>query len=297
MVTSLAPAYPLTHPEKVLYSGQGITKRELLDYYELVAERMVPHVAGRPLTLVRCPNGVDGPCFYQKHPGRGAPAAVHAVMVVEKRGSSPYGVIDAPEGLFGLVQYGSLEIHTGGSRLHDYEHPDLLVIDLDPDVTAPFELVVEGAHDVRRWFERFGLQSFAKTTGGKGFHVCVPLAPERSWAEVLAFSRRAAEQIAAERPDRYVATASKSVRGGKIFIDYLRNGRGATFVAPYSTRAKQNAPISMPLHWDQVSPDIQPDTFLLRTVVKRLAKVGGDPFAPLETLPQRLEDDWIPKSD
>ena len=289
--------YPLTHPEKVLYSGQGITKRELLDYYELVAERMLPHIARRPLTLVRCPNGVDRPCFYQKHPGRGMPAAVHAVMVVEKHGSAPYGVIDSPEGLFGLVQYGSLEIHAGGSRIEDYEHPNLLVIDLDPDVTAPYELVVEGAHDVRRWFERFGLRSFAKTTGGKGFHVCVPLRPERTWEEVLAFSRRAAEEIAAERPDRYVTQASKAVRRGKIFIDYLRNGRGATFVAPYSTRAKKNAPVSMPLHWDQVSPDIEPDTFQLRTVVKRLARVGLDPFAPLETLAQRLEDEWIPQGN
>jgi bifunctional non-homologous end joining protein LigD len=290
----MSASYPLTHPEKVLYAEQGITKRELFEYYALVAGRMLPHVRNRPLTLVRCPNGSEEPCFYQKHPGRGTPSAVHAVVVPEKNGKAEYGVIDDEEGLFALVQYGTLEIHTWGSRTDDLEHPDLVVLDLDPDPTVPYEAVVEGAHDIRRWFGELGLESFAKTTGGKGFHVCAPILPERSWAEVLAFARRAAEELAARRPERYVATASKAVRRGKIFIDYLRNGRGATFVAPYSTRAKKNAPVSMPLHWDQVSPDITPETFTLRTVVERLGTAGQDPFAPLETLAQRLEPAWVP---
>jgi bifunctional non-homologous end joining protein LigD len=149
--------------------------------------------------------------------------------------------------------------------------------------------VVEAAHDVRRCLERLGLKSFAKTSGGKGFHICAPIVPEHGWEHVRAFARRAAETLAVEHPQRYVTTASKALRRGKIFIDYLRNGRGATFVAPYSTRAKRNAPVSMPLPWDQVSPDIRPETFTLRTVRDRLGASMVDPFAELETLAQRLE--------
>ena len=279
---------PLTHPDKVLFTGQGITKRELSSYYALVAERMLPHVKDRPLTLVRCPNGSEKPCFFQKHPGRGAPAAIRAVVVPEKHGSAPYGVIDDEDGLFALVQYGALEIHTWGSRIANLEHPDIVVLDLDPDPTVPYELVVEAAHDVRDWFTRLGLESFPKTTGGKGFHVCVPLAPVHGWDEVRAFARHAAEEIAERSPERYVATASKAVRRGKIFLDYLRNDRGATFVAPYSTRAKPGAPVSMPLHWDQVSPDIRPETFTLRTVVERLGAPSADPLAGFEALAQRI---------
>jgi bifunctional non-homologous end joining protein LigD len=284
-----APPYPLTHPDKILYAEQGITKRELYEYYALVADRLLPHVRNRPLTLVRCPNGSDKPCFFQKHPGRGMPGAVHSVIVPEKHGRAAYGVIDDREGLFALVQYGVLEIHTWGSRITDLEHPDIVVLDLDPDPTVPHETVIEAAHDVGRYFERLGLQSFAKTSGGKGFHVCVPIVPEHTWDEVRVFARRAAETIAGENPERYVTTASKALRRGKIFIDYLRNGRGATFVAPYSTRARKNAPISMPLPWDQVSPDLRPETFTLRTVTDRLAACMEDPSARLEALAQRLE--------
>jgi len=290
-----APA--LTHPDKVLFTGQGITKRELSSYYALVAERMLPHVKDRPLTLVRCPNGSEKPCFFQKHPGRGTPAAIRAVTVPEKHGSAPYGVIADEEGLSALVQYGALEIHTWGSRVADLEHPDILVLDLDPDPTVPYELVVEAARDVRDWLKRAGLESFPKTTGGKGFHVCVPLAPKHGWDEVRAFARHAAEDIAEQAPERYVATASKSVRRGKIFLDYLRNGRGATYVAPYSTRAKPGAPVSMPLHWDQVSPDIRPETFTLRTVVERLGAPSEDPFAEFETLAQRIPPGFASKRE
>jgi bifunctional non-homologous end joining protein LigD len=293
----MTTAQALTHPDKVLFPGQGITKRQLSSYYALVADHMLPHVKARPLTLVRCPNGSEKPCFFQKHPGRGAPAAIRSVVVPEKHGNAPYGVIDDADGLFALVQYGALEIHTWGSRIGDLEHPDLVVMDLDPDPTVPSELVVDAAHDVRAWFQRFGLESFPKTTGGKGFHVCVPLAPDHDWDEVRAFSRHVAEGMAEEAPERYVATASKTVRGGKIFLDYLRNSRGATFVAPYSTRAKPGAPVSMPLHWDQVSPDIRPETFTVKTVVERLGTPSSDPFAGFEALAQRIPPGFAPKRE
>jgi len=280
-------AYPLTNPDKVLYPELGITKRELLEYYELVAERMLPHVAGRPLTLVRCPEGRTGQCFFQKHPGRGTPEGLRAVPIREKDGKAPYTVIDDAQGLFGLVQLGALEIHTWGAHEGDPERPDLLVLDLDPDPELDFEHVVRCAERLREVFESAKLESFVKSTGGKGLHVCVPFEPELSWTELKTFTKHIAEAFAARYPKEYLATVSKAKRTGKIFIDYLRNARGATFIAPYSTRARENAPVAVPLDWDELSK-FKPGNFTLRTLSKRLAKQRVDPFQRMAELKQRL---------
>jgi bifunctional non-homologous end joining protein LigD len=296
-VAAVAPAenpaprvtsYPLTHSEKVLYPEQGITKRELLEYYALVAERMLPHVVNRPLTLVRCPEGYRKPCFFQKHPSKKVPDGIRSVNVREKEGKAPYSVIDDERGLFGLVQLGALEIHTWGSRADDPEHPDLLVFDLDPDPSVAFSSVVASAHELRKLFETAKLESFVKTTGGKGLHVCVPIRPELTWDEAKDFSRRIAEDLARSSPDRYVATAAKSKRQGKIFIDYLRNARGATFVAPYSTRARENAPVALPLQWDELK-EVSPDALTVKSVPARLARGGEDPFARMAKLAPSLK--------
>jgi bifunctional non-homologous end joining protein LigD len=289
------PIYPLTHPEKILYPEQGITKQELLEYYALVAERMLPHVANRPLTLVRCPNGRGKPCFFQKHPGEGTPAGLRSIAIREKEGKSPYSVIDDATGLFGLVQLGSLEIHTWGSRADDFEHPDILVFDLDPDPSLDYSAVIAGAHAVRAVFEPAKLETFVKTTGGKGLHVCVPIAPGLSWDEVKAFTGHVAQAMAERAPELYVATQSKARRHGKVFIDYLRNARGATFIAPYSTRARENAPIATPLEWDELSPKLRPDHFNLRNIAQRLAKLTHDPFERLARIEQRLPTEGIEK--
>lgn len=281
-----APEYPLTHPEKVLYSEQGITKRELFEYYALVAERMLPHVGGRPLVLVRCPNGYEKPCFFQKHPGKGVPDGVGEVLLAEKGGRAPYSVIDDARGLFGLVQLGALEIHTWGSHADDPEHPDLVVFDLDPDPSVEFARVCEAAHELRKVFSAAELECFVKTTGGKGLHVCLPIAPELEWQQVSDFSRRIAEALVQHAPDRYVATMSKAQRRGKIFVDYLRNARGATFVAPYSTRARSGATIALPVAWDELGPELDPSRFTLRNVRARLE--APDPFARMATLKQSL---------
>jgi bifunctional non-homologous end joining protein LigD len=281
-----APEYPLTRADKVLYPEQGITKRELLDYYALVAERMLPHVAGRPLTLVRCPNGYAKPCFFQKHPGKGTPDEVRSVPLAEKNGTEPYSVVDDAAGLYGLVQLGALEIHTWGSHAADPEHPDLVVFDLDPDPSVEFGRVCDSARELRALFASARLESFVKTTGGKGLHVCLPIAPELSWQEVSDFSRRIAEAMVRQAPDRYVATASKAKRRGKIFIDFLRNTRGATFVAPYSTRARTGAPIAVPLAWEELDAELEPTRFTLRTVRPRLEL--PDPFARMPALRQSL---------
>jgi bifunctional non-homologous end joining protein LigD len=281
-----APDYPLTHANKVLYPEQGITKRELLDYYALVAERMLPHLAGRPLTLVRCPNGYGKPCFFQKHPGKGTPEGVRSVPLAEKSGTEPYSVIDDSRGLFGLVQLGALEIHTWGSHVTDPEHPDLVVFDLDPDPSVEFGRVCDAALELRALFGATGLESFVKTTGGKGLHVCLPIAPALAWEQVSDFSRRVAEALVKQAPDRYVATVSKAKRRGKIFIDYLRNTRGATFVAPYSTRARAGAPLALPVTWEEVEAGLDPARFTLRNVRARLNE--PDPFERMATLRQSL---------
>ncbi|HEX6275603.1 MAG TPA: DNA ligase D, partial [Polyangiaceae bacterium] len=280
--------YPLTNPTKVLYPKDGITKRELLDYYALVAERMLPHVGNRPLTLVRCPNGVGKPCFFQKHPGQGTPERIRSIAIRESEGKAPYSVIDDAWGLFGLLQLGALEIHTWGSRADDFEHPDLLVFDIDPDPALDFSAVIACAHELRVVFESAKLESFVKTTGGKGLHVCVPIEPDLDWEQVKDFSGRVAEALARRSPEKYVATQSKAKRKGKIYIDFLRNARGATFVAPYSTRARDGAPVAVPLEWDELGPRLDPSAFTVRTLKRRLAARAKDPFERLGKLRQKL---------
>ena len=287
------PKYVITHPDKVLYPELGITKQEVLDYYELVAARLLPHVVNRPLTLVRCPNGQGKSCFFQKHPGAGTPPGMRSVSIREKEGKSAYSVIDDATGLFGLVQLGALEIHTWGSRADDFEHPDMLVFDLDPDPLLEYVAVIAGARAIREVFAQANLEAFVKTTGGKGLHVCVPIKPDLGWEQVKAFTRNVAQALAQRSPELYVATQSKARRTGKIFIDYLRNGRGATFIAPYSTRARENAPLAIPLEWDELSPKLLPNHFNLRNVQRRLTKLRQDPFDRMLRLAQRLPTETI----
>jgi bifunctional non-homologous end joining protein LigD len=287
-----ATRYPLSNPDKVLYPELGLTKRELLEYYELVSERMLPQVANRPLTLVRCPNGRDKHCFFQKHPGEGMPPGLRSISIRETEGKAPYSVIDDQQGLFGLVQLGALEIHTWGSRADDFEHPDILVFDLDPDQGLGYEAVISGAQQLRRIFESAKLKTFVKTTGGKGLHVCIPIAPDLGWDVVKDFTGSIAEAMAKAAPELYVATQSKAKRAGKTFIDYLRNGRGATFIAPYSTRARENAPIAVPLEWDELSPKLPPNHFNVRNIGARLAKLKRDPWRDMTSL-QPLRPDAL----
>ncbi len=279
---------PLTHPDKVLYPELGITKRELFEYYELVAERMLPHVANRPLTLVRCPNGWTKACFFQKHLGQGTLEGVRTVSIPEQDAKAPYAVIDDAGGLFALVQLGALEVHTWGSRADDLERPDLLVFDLDPDPSVEFGAVVDCARHLRAIFRAAKLESFVKTTGGKGLHVCVPIEPDLDWTQARSFCERLAKEIAASEPDKYLANASKARRKGKIFIDYLRNARGATFVAPYSTRARENAPLAVPVDWDELDAKFRPERFTLRSIGPRLKALKRDPFEAIIRLKQRL---------
>ena len=279
----------ISHPDKVLYPDQGITKRELAEYYEAVAEWMLPHMTNRPLSLLRCPEGTGGQCFFQKHPGPGAFPTLRRIPIREKSKTEDYLVVDDAAGLVALAQMGVLEIHAWGSRADHVENPDRLIFDLDPDPAVAWARVLQAARRVRELLEGLGLKSWVKTTGGKGLHVVVPIQPSVAWSEAKMFCGVVAKRLVADDPDRYIATMSKAARKGKIFIDYLRNDRGATSVAPYSTRARENAPVSVPLAWDELTSRLKSDRFNIRNLRRRLDGLQGDPWKELLRCRQTLE--------
>jgi bifunctional non-homologous end joining protein LigD len=244
----------LTHPAKVLDSVSGLTKQALADYYWAVAGRMLPHIAGRPLSLVRCPEGSSKPCFFQKHVNATLPKGIGSVDVPDKKTGviEPYITLDSAEVLAGLAQLGVLEVHPWGSRNQDLEHPDRLIFDLDPDESLAWATVTEAAIEVRARLKKLGLTSFLKTTGGKGLHVVVPMEPTLDWATAKEFAHRLVVAMERANPKLYLTKMTKAARVGKIYLDYLRNERGATAVAPYSPRARAGAGVSMPLGWGEI---------------------------------------------
>ncbi len=271
----------LTHPDRVLYPEQGITKRDLALYYERIAGAILPHLEGRPLTLVRCPQGQQRACFYQRHTRDAASEHIRAIAAREKGKTVRYLSVDSLPGLIALVQMGVLELHTWGSRAPRIERPDRMTFDLDPGPQVGWEEIRQGAMRLRALLHDLDLGAFVKTTGGKGLHVVVPIAPEQSWDFVKDFSRALAERVAREAPDRYIATMSKAKREGKIFIDYLRNSRTATAVCAYSTRARPGATVSMPLRWEDLKKDPRA-SFTVHSVPARLARLRKDPWQDYE---------------
>ena len=276
----------LSSPDKVLWAEQGVTKGELADYYLAVAERMLPHVARRPVTLVRCPAGSETKCFYQRHAASGVPEQFREVTVPGF--DEPYLYIEDAAGLIAAVQLGSLELHPWGVTVERPDRPDRLIFDLDPAEGLGFEAVIRAAHDVRARLEALGLESFVKTTGGKGLHVVVPILPDTEWRAAKAFAKGVAELMSEERPDLYLARISKAEREGRIFIDYLRNDPTSTAVGPYSTRSRKGAPVSMPITWDQVAPGLDPCAYTLRTVPDIIARTA-DPWAEIGQVRQSLQ--------
>lgn len=264
----------LTHPHKVLYPEQGITKLALAQYYSAIADYMLPHVARRPITLVRCPAGSEKKCFYQRHAGSGIPAELGQVEVTGFEQSGAYLYIEDKKGLIAMVQMGVLEIHPWGARIEATDRPDRIIFDLDPGEGLSFADVVASAHEVRALLENLGLRSFPKTTGGKGLHLVVPITPRHSWAEVKTFARSVGDRLAAGAPARYLTRISIAERAGRIFIDYLRNDPTSTAVAPYSTRSRPGAPVATPLAWSEVTPELDPKAFTIETVPERLAGKG-----------------------
>lgn len=278
----------LTHPDKILYQEAGITKSELANYYETVQEFILPQVVDRPLALKRCPEGAHKGCFFQKHASAGVSSALRRIPIRDKSGTEDYLLVDDLAGLMSLVQMGVLEIHVWGSRSKNIELPDRLVFDLDPDPAVPWPEVIAAAKHIRDRLADLELPSFVKTSGGKGLHLVVPIEPRVEWPRAKQFCRAVAQQLSADEPKRFVATMSKAARRGKIFIDYLRNDRGATSIAAYSTRARPGAPISVPLAWEELSARITSDHFTVRTLPRRLRKLQHDPWDELDAARQDL---------
>jgi bifunctional non-homologous end joining protein LigD len=279
----------VTHPDKLLYPADGITKRELASHYERVATRMLPHLRDRPLAMLRCPQGLAGACFFHKHAEGTAPAALRRLSIVESAGPGSYLAADSLPALVALVQMDVLEVHTWGCRAADIEHPDRLVFDLDPDESVTWPRLVEAARLVRQLLDGLGLTSFAKLTGGKGIHVVAPLAPERGWAGVSRFARAVAEGIVSVAPERYTANMRKDARAGKVFVDYLRNARGATAVEVYSTRAKSGGTVAVPVRWDELAR-LRSDAYTVRTIGRRLSALKADPWEGYDDAARPITD-------
>ncbi len=243
----------LTSPERIVFPSQGVTKAEIVAYYEAVADRMLPHLARRPLSLVRCPQGRARHCFFQKHDSGGFPDALRKVPITEKDGKSEdYMYVDDLAGVVAGVQMNTLEFHIWGSHIDEIERPERIIFDIDPDEGLGFAEVRSAALDLRSELNTLGLKTFPMVTGGKGIHVIAPLQRRREWPEVKAFCKGFAEYLAREQPDRFTANIRKASRKGRMFIDYLRNERGSTAVAPYSTRSREGAPCAVPVTWDEV---------------------------------------------
>ena len=277
----------ITHPGRVLFDELGLTKQALAEYYESVAEWMIPEIRERPLSLVRCPQGPGEGCFYQKNIDERFPVEIERVPV-DFGGGGTYAAANSIGAVVGLVQFGVIEFHTWGATTRDLARPDRMIFDLDPDPAVAWRYVMAAAHTVRGRLEDLGLESFVKTTGGKGLHVVVPLARRHDWDEVKLFSRALAESMAAEDPKRFTPKMAKKERARRIFIDWLRNGEGATAVAPYSVRARAGAPVATPLHWDELGGRLKPTQFHAKNVARRMQGLRSDPWKPMRRTSQTL---------
>jgi bifunctional non-homologous end joining protein LigD len=257
----------------------------LADFYSEIWPWIEPHVVNRPLALVRCPGGVDESCFFQKHAWAGIGDEV--VRARDPEDGSELLAIKNLAGLLSLVQASVLEMHVWGAKLDNIEKPDGITFDLDPDAAVDWADVVTAAFEVRDRLAKVGLQSFVKTTGGKGLHVYAPLKPHAGWPEVKTFAHELAKAMSKDNPRKYLAVASKHARRGRVFIDYLRNGRGATAVAAYSSRARSGATVSTPLAWDELGPDMRSDRFTILNLLHRLSR-GADPWKDMRRKASRL---------
>ena len=278
----------ITHPARVLFDELGLTKEALARYYDEVSDWLLPDLRQRPLSLVRCPEGPGEGCFYQKHIGASWPQEIERVTIRESDGEGVYAVANSAAAVVGLVQRGVIELHVWGATTRDLAEPDRMVFDLDPDPAVAWREVMAAARELRDRLAALGLESFVKTSGGKGLHVMVPLARRHGWDEVKSFSRAFAEALATEEPGRYTAKLAKRERPRRIFIDYLRNAPGSTTIAAYSVRARNGAPVSTPLHWDEVGGRMKPASFHAGNIVRRLQGLRSDPWKTFRRAPQTL---------
>jgi bifunctional non-homologous end joining protein LigD len=267
----------ISHPDRVVFPDIGLTKLQLAEYYAAIAERILPEIGRRPLSLLRCPEGTAGQCFFQKHFATGA-KTLPRVAIKEKHGTDKYVYVRDAHDLVALIQEGIVEIHPWGAQADDPDKPDRLIFDLDPAPDVKWARVVETARVLRELLEHVGLASYLKTTGGKGLHIVVPLRRGGSWPELKAFAHAVANRVAEIDPAGFTINMAKRERGGKIFLDYLRNDRGSTAVAAYSVRARAGAPVATPLAWEELSPSLRPDRFTVQTIPERIRAQKADPW-------------------
>jgi bifunctional non-homologous end joining protein LigD len=272
----------ISHPDRILYPEQGVTKVDLARYYEDIADWVVPLIERRPLSLLRCPEGAESECFFQKHPSPSLTKGLPRVAIAEKDATRDYVYVESLAHLVTLVQAGTLELHPWGCHVEDIEHPDLMVFDLDPGPDVAWQRMIDTTRDLRDRLADLGLTSFLRTTGGKGLHVVVPLQPRADWDELKAFARAVAERHVADDPERLTSNMSKAKRQGRIFVDYLRNGRGATAIASYSARARPGAPVAVPVRWDELDASLRPDRYNVHNLQRRLRALKSDPWADFE---------------
>lgn len=287
----------ISHPDRVLFEQARATKADLARYYEAIADWIVPHVEDRPLTLVRCPEGVRAAsaglhkapeCVYMRHSKAWGPSALRRVRIREKRKIGEYLVADSAAAVIGLAQMDVLEIHTWNARAARIEQPDRLVLDIDPGEQVGWPAVVGAARLIRDLLAEVDLASFVKTTGGRGLHVVVPLVPRADWSACLEFARGVAEALERTQPDTFTTKFARAGRTRKMLIDYLRNNRTNTSIAAYSTRAKPDAPVSVPVTWAELSAARTPDRFTMATVPARLARLKSDPWKDYWTMRQTI---------
>jgi bifunctional non-homologous end joining protein LigD len=279
----------ITHPDRVVYPGEGITKQDIVDYYTAAMKWFLPGVINRPMSVIRWPGGINKPSFFQKHLPTGGLRHVGSVRLKEDTGASAlYLYPDSANSIIELVQYNAIEFHPWGAHIDDPDHADRIVFDLDPGPDVPWTRVKSAARLLHRLLEQLGLASFLRTTGGKGLHVVVPLKPAAPWDEVKSFAQGFAQALEAMHPLEFVSVSSKARRAGRIYVDYLRNGRGATAVASYSLRGRPGAPVAMPLRWSELSRLRSASQFHLHSALARLQRQRADPWEGIDTLRQNL---------
>lgn len=291
-------SFAVTHPEKVLDVESGVTKQQLADYYVAVAEQLLPNIANRPLSVVRCPEGSTKPCFFQKHVGVGLPAGVKSVSIRSRKTGErdDFLTVDSTEGLVGLAQMGVLEIHPWGSQNDSLEKPDRIVFDLDPDAAIKWRIISDTALEFRKRLKKMNLEGFLKSTGGKGLHIVIPIEPEHEWPAIKEFAHRLVLDLESERPELYVTKMTKASRKNRIYLDYLRNDRGATSVAAYSSRARSGLPVAMPLQWRELQDEKAP-AFHVSDFSQWRSRLRRDPWSALFTTHQKLAGDLVTKAD
>lgn len=278
----------LTSAERVVYADAGITKGAVADYYRAVSRWLLPELARRPLSLVRCPEGASAHCFFQKHHAASLGEHVQSIRLRELDGEDDYLFVDDIEGVLELVQMNTLEFHVWGSHVDAVETPDRLVFDLDPSAGITWKELKAAARQLRDRLAELGLRSWVRLSGGKGVHVVVPIRPGPDWAQVKAFCEEFADAMVAQAPERYIATASRTAREGLIFIDWLRNSRGATSVTNWSLRARPGAPVAMPLTWEELGRVTRTAAFDMRRALRRARTLKRDPWHTMYRSRQQL---------